>query len=104
MPKKATLIYACSECGNQSPKWLRRCPGCNARSSLLQEDAPAEERPRAGLSSGAAPMPIDAIEADVAPRISTNLPNFDRVLGGGLVIGGVTLVGGGPGIGKSHPL
>ena len=46
-------------------------------------------------------MPIDAIDADVAPRISTNLPNFDRVLGGGLVLGAVTLVGGEPGIGKS---
>jgi len=101
MPKKATLIYACTECGNQSPKWLGRCPECNAWSSFVQEDAPAEERPRAGLSSGAAPMPIDAIDADVAPRISTNLPNFDRVLGGGLVLGAVTLVGGEPGIGKS---
>jgi DNA repair protein RadA/Sms len=100
VPKKAT-IYACTECGNQSSKWLGRCPECNAWSSFVQEDAPAEERPRAGLSGGAAPMPIDAIDADVAPRISTNLPNFDRVLGGGLVLGAVTLVGGEPGIGKS---
>jgi DNA repair protein RadA/Sms len=100
--KKAASVYACTECGNQSPKWLGRCPECNAWSSFVQEDAPAEERPRAGLSSaGAAPMPIDAIDADVAPRISTNLPNFDRVLGGGLVLGAVTLVGGEPGIGKS---
>ncbi len=101
MAKKTTPVYACTECGNQSPKWLGRCPECNAWSSFVQEDAPAEERPRAGLSSGAAPMPIDAIDADVAPRISTNLPNFDRVLGGGLVLGAVTLVGGEPGIGKS---
>src|SRR5438067_5741399 len=99
---KRAAVYACSECGNQTSKWLGRCPECNAWSSYVQEDAPSEERPRAGLSSaGAAPMPIDAIDADVAPRISTNLPNFDRVLGGGLVLGAVTLVGGEPGIGKS---
>src|SRR5436309_4003989 len=101
MAKKAT-VYACSECGNQAAKWLGRCPECNAWSSYVQEDATAEEPPRAGLSSGGArPMPIDAIDADVAPRVSTNLPNFDRVLGGGLVLGAVTLVGGEPGIGKS---
>jgi DNA repair protein RadA/Sms len=101
MPKKAT-IYACTSCGNQTSKWLGRCPECNAWSSYVQEDAPAEEPRRTGLSSaGASPMPIDAIDADLAPRISTNLPNFDRVLGGGLVLGAVTLVGGEPGIGKS---
>jgi DNA repair protein RadA/Sms len=101
MAKKAT-VYACTECGNQTSKWLGRCPECNAWSSYVQEDAPGDERPRAGLSSGGArPMPIDAIDADVAPRVSTNLPNFDRVLGGGLVLGAVTLVGGEPGIGKS---
>src|ERR1051326_2561250 len=101
MAKKAT-VYACTECGNQTSKWLGAGPECNAWSSYVQEDAPGDERPRAGLSSGGArPMPIDAIDADVAPRVSTNLPNFDRVLGGGLVLGAVTLVGGEPGIGKS---
>lgn len=53
------------------------------------------------MSAATAPVPINAIDFDVAPRISTNLPNFDRVLGGGLVLGGVVLVGGEPGIGKS---
>src|SRR5262249_33671501 len=100
MPRKSS-IYSCTSCGNQTSKWLGRCPACNAWSSYVQEDAPAEERPRAGLSAGAAPMPIDAIDADLAPRISTHLPNLDRVLGGGLVLGAVTLVGGEPGIGKS---
>ena len=98
MAKKA-VVFSCTECGNQAPKWLGRCPECNAWNSYGQEET-AAQRP-ASLSASAAPMPIDAIEADVAPRISTNLPNLDRVLGGGLVIGGVTLVGGEPGIGKS---
>src|SRR6266542_890023 len=99
MAKKAT-IYACTECGNQATKWLGRCPECNAWNSYAQEEA-AEQRPRSTLSAGGGPMPIDAIDADLAPRISTNLPDFDRVLGGGLVLGAVTLVGGEPGIGKS---
>src|SRR5262249_22587092 len=60
--------------------------------------APAQA---AGLSSSAEPVPLGAIGADVVPRLSTNLPSLDRVLGGGLVAGGVTLVGGEPGIGKS---
>src|ERR1051326_3135959 len=101
MAKKAT-VYACTECGNQTSKWLGRGPEGHARGSYRHGAAPGDERPRAGLSSaGARPMPIDAIDADVAPRVSTNLPNFDRVLGGGLVLGAVTLVGGEPGIGKS---
>jgi len=95
--KKAT-IYACVECGNQATKWLGRCPECNAWNSYAEEEKAPKER--AALGGGSA-MPIDAIDADVAPRISTRLPNFDRVLGGGLVLGGVTLVGGEPGIGKS---
>jgi DNA repair protein RadA/Sms len=53
------------------------------------------------MSASSAPMAIGAIDADTAPRITTNLPSLDRVLGGGLVLGGVTLVGGEPGIGKS---
>ena len=99
MAKKA-LVFSCTECGNQSAKWLGRCPDCNAWNSYAQEDiAPAG--PASALSSASAPMPIDKIDTDATPRISTNLPNLDRVLGGGLVAGAVVLVGGEPGIGKS---
>jgi DNA repair protein RadA/Sms len=92
VPKKAT-IFACNECGNQATKWLGRCPECNAWNSYAQEQTPA---PVEG-----APLSINAIDSDVTPRITTRLPNLDRVLGGGLVLGAVTLVGGEPGIGKS---
>jgi DNA repair protein RadA/Sms len=98
---KKTAVFSCTECGSQSPKWLGRCPDCNAWNSFAQEEV-ANAAPQPYSMGGAgAPMPIDAIGADVAPRISTNLPNLDRVLGGGLVLGAVTLVGGEPGVGKS---
>jgi DNA repair protein RadA/Sms len=98
--KKSAIIFSCTECGGQSPKWLGRCPDCNAWNSYAQEDAPAD-RPATAMSASVAPVRIDAIETDLTPRLSTNLPNLDRVLGGGLVEGAVILVGGEPGIGKS---
>ena len=103
MPKTTTTtLFSCTECGSQSPKWLGRCPDCNAWNSFAQEEVVANATPQPYALGGAgAPMPIDAVDSDIAPRISTNLPNLDRVLGGGLVLGGVTLVGGEPGIGKS---
>jgi len=100
MAKKA-IVYSCIECGAQASKWLGRCPECNAWNSYAQEDAPAALAHPSALSAGTAPMPIGAIDFDAVPRISTRIPNLDRVLGGGLVSGAVTLVGGEPGIGKS---
>jgi len=97
---KKAAVFSCTECGSQSPKWLGRCPDCNAWNSFAQEEVATHQRPHA-MSASTAPMPIDAIEADLSPRISTNIPALDRVLGGGLVAGAVTLVGGEPGIGKS---
>ncbi|MGZ8796805.1 MAG: DNA repair protein RadA [Thermoanaerobaculia bacterium] len=100
MAKKNAVVFSCSECGSQSSKWLGRCPDCNAWNSYAQEDVPPAASPTS-LSTGTSPMPIDQIEADLTPRISTRLPNLDRVLGGGVVSGSVVLVGGEPGIGKS---
>ncbi|HSP33700.1 MAG TPA: DNA repair protein RadA [Thermoanaerobaculia bacterium] len=99
MAKKAA-VFSCIDCGAQSPKWIGRCPECNAWNTYAQEDV-APPAPANALSTGAAPQPLDAIDADDAPRISTRLPDLDRVLGGGLVPGAVVLVGGEPGIGKS---
>ncbi|HKR62789.1 MAG TPA: DNA repair protein RadA [Thermoanaerobaculia bacterium] len=99
MAKKA-IVFSCLECGAQASKWLGRCPDCNAWNSYAQEDAPATATHATALSAGA-PMPIGAIDFDAAPRVSTRMASLDRVLGGGLVLGAVTLVGGEPGIGKS---
>jgi DNA repair protein RadA/Sms len=101
MSKKATIVYSCTECGSQATKWLGRCPDCNAWNSFAEEQAAAPAGPATAMSASGAPVPIDGIEADDIPRISTGLPDFDRVLGGGLVAGSVVLVGGEPGIGKS---
>jgi DNA repair protein RadA/Sms len=98
--RKATTIYACVECGNQATKWIGRCPECNAWNSYAEEESATPSS--AGLSSnGAAPISIAEIGDETAPRISSHIAALDRVLGGGVVVGGVTLVGGEPGIGKS---
>ena len=96
MAKKAATIYACVECGNQATKWLGRCPECNAWNSYAAEDVAAKSS-----TPGSAPVRIGDIDSDSSPRITTRIPALDRVLGGGLVPGAVTLVGGEPGVGKS---
>ena len=100
MAKKA-IVFSCTECGAQASKWLGRCPDCNAWNSYAQEEAPTATSQPTGLSASTAPVPINAIEEDDSPRVSTRMASLDRVLGGGLVLGAVTLVGGEPGIGKS---
>ena len=97
---KKVVVFSCTECGAQASKWLGRCPDCNAWNSYAQEDALAAAMPATAMSAGA-PLPIDAVDFDTVPRVSTTIPSLDRVLGGGLVAGAVTLVGGEPGIGKS---
>src|SRR5437763_5814954 len=96
LAKKAAAVYSCTECGSQSPKWLGRCPDCNTWNSYGEEQLSPVL-----TASGAMPVAINAIGGDTAHRISTDIAGLDRVLGGGLVSGAVTLVGGEPGIGKS---
>jgi len=95
--KKATTIYACVECGNQATKWIGRCPECHAWNSYAEE----ESQSSAAVKTSSAAIGIAEIDGDEAPRVSTRIPALDRVLGGGLVFGAVTLVGGEPGVGKS---
>lgn len=91
--------FVCQRCGFQSGKWHGRCPSCDAWDSLVEETAGVgRSRPQA---RAAEPVPYpDVASADLI-RTSTGLSEFDRVLGGGLVPGGVVLVGGEPGVGKS---
>ena len=102
---KAKTAYVCSECGGESSKWQGQCPHCSAWNTLLETRIEAA-RPAAvnrfSATAGTAEVKtLSTIEARDLPRISTTIDEFDRVLGGGLVPGGVILIGGDPGIGKS---
>jgi len=99
---RTRTIYACTECGGQSPKWQGQCPGCGAWNTLVESlaaTAPTRFESVAGARS--AITRLSSVEARATQRIPTGLEEFDRVLGGGLVPGGVILLGGDPGIGKS---
>lgn len=101
---KAKTHFVCQACGYQAPKWLGRCPGCQEWNTLVEERIIEEklpERDLLGVESRAIPMPITAIVPEERGRLQTGIHEFDRVLGGGIVYGSVTLVGGDPGIGKS---
>jgi len=100
MAKKPVKVFSCTECGSQSPKWIGRCPDCGAWNTFIEESSGGEADSRR-LSDDSVSTPIAAIDLDEAPRLASGLSAFDRVLGGGLVPGGVVLVGGEPGIGKS---
>jgi DNA repair protein RadA/Sms len=100
---KDKTLFVCNECGGQVQKWQGQCPHClawNTLSEQIAESRPASAR-HAHLAGAGALTPLSAVEAKDAPRIATGLTEFDRVLGGGLVKGGVVLLGGDPGIGKS---
>ncbi|WP_027213340.1 DNA repair protein RadA [Burkholderia sp. WSM2232] len=99
---KAKTVYVCSECGGQSPKWAGQCPSCQAWNTLVESVAEAPSTHRFQSLAKSAPVRrLSDIEASDVPRFSTGVGEFDRVLGGGLVPGGVVLIGGDPGIGKS---
>ena len=107
MAKEKTL-FTCTECGGTSPRWLGKCPSCNAWNTLIEsvaEAGPGKNRYSgaqfAGLAQAQAVMPLAAIEATDIARTPSGIDELDRVLGGGIVEGGVVLIGGDPGIGKS---
>ena len=101
MAKQKTL-YTCTECGGQAPKWQGQCPRCGVWNTLLETIAsPASARFESVAGARSAVTPLASVKARASSRIQTGLEEFDRVLGGGLVPGGVILLGGDPGIGKS---
>ena len=103
MKKKAKTIFSCQTCGYQAPKWMGKCPDCGTWDSFVEERVvPSTRSGKAGgLSPAATPVAIDSIELDIEHRLHTEIQEFDRVLGGGLVFGTLILIGGDPGIGKS---
>jgi len=106
MTKPPKTVFACQECGAQSPKWLGRCPDCGAWNSLVEERADESGVAPAGghryaVNGAASARLYSEIEIEQHARLSTGIDEFDRVLGGGVVPGSLVLLGGEPGIGKS---
>jgi DNA repair protein RadA/Sms len=105
--KGPRTVYACQNCGNQSRKWLGKCPDCGGWNTFVEEReraAPKEgaHGPRSGLRlRECKPIPFTEIEAQNDSREVTGIEEFDRVLGGGIVPGSLVLIGGEPGIGKT---
>jgi DNA repair protein RadA/Sms len=101
---KAKTHFVCQACGYQAPKWLGRCPGCQEWNTFVEERVIEEkfpERDLLGFESEVVPTPITEIVGEERGRFQIGIGEFDRVLGGGIVLGSVILVGGDPGIGKS---
>ena len=101
---KTKTMYACTECGASASKWQGQCPGCGGWNTLVEtlvETVPANGKRFAALGGVAHLQALADIEAREEDRLPTGMGEFDRVLGGGLVAGGVVLIGGDPGIGKS---
>jgi DNA repair protein RadA/Sms len=100
---KAKTVYTCTECGGQTPKWQGQCPHCNAWNTLVETvaETPSTSRFAALAPQSTGLQKLAEVEAAEVLRHPTGIAEFDRVLGGGLVPGGVVLIGGDPGIGKS---
>jgi DNA repair protein RadA/Sms len=101
---KTKTVHTCTECGGQVLRWQGQCPHCQAWNTLIEtiaEAAPAGSNRYARITDAGKPRRLSEVEAREESRIRSGVEEFDRVLGGGLVPGGVVLIGGEPGIGKS---
>lgn len=105
---KSKTEYQCAECGHRTAKWHGKCPGCGSWNTLTEGLAPTTKSTHGARTfrlpeeaESNVPTPLDAVGGEAAERRKTGIGELDRVLGGGLVPGGLVLVGGDPGIGKS---
>lgn len=103
---KSREVFVCDQCGNESLQWQGLCPACGAGDSLRRVAVAARSKPerRTLAATTAEPQLLSQVAERDEPRVPTGMEELDRVLGGGLVLGSVTLLGGDPGIGKSTML
>lgn len=105
MAKGKKTVFFCQECGHESPKWMGQCPACKKWNTFVEETVTPSQGKAAGPGSGgmraAEPVSLSQVQINEEERIHTGIKELDRVLGGGIVGGSMTLVGGDPGIGKS---
>ena len=103
MAKAKANIFYCTSCGYESSKWLGQCPGCKEWNSFVEEPVRATKSAVGGYRKPEMSIPIvlNEVSATNEERVATGFSEFDRVLGGGIVPGGLILIGGDPGIGKS---
>ena len=103
MAKAKKTVFFCQECGYESPKWMGQCPGCKSWNTFVEETVSPNQtkHQEATGRKKAEPVALSEISLDEEDRIHTGIKELDRVLGGGIVQGSMTLVGGDPGIGKS---
>ena len=104
MAKAKTSAFFCQNCGYESAKWMGQCPGCKEWNTFVEELVDRKALSGSGKrkpASEAKPVPLSSIVASDEERVSTNMKELDRVLGGGIVRGSLVIVGGDPGIGKS---
>jgi len=99
--KKPKTIYICQKCSATTSKWVGKCPECGEWNTIIEElISPVQASPRLSLGDNK-PIPITQVKRATAPRLVTNIKEFDRIVGGGIVLGSTALIGGDPGIGKS---
>jgi DNA repair protein RadA/Sms len=98
---KSKTLFECIECGFQSPKFYGKCPQCNAWNSIVESEGDEAGEPAKSAAAHAKAVRLDTIDSRETTRLLTDIPEFDRVLGGGIVPDSVILIGGEPGVGKS---
>jgi len=99
-PDKTRISYVCQQCGKESPKWVGRCPECQAWNTMVETTLTRPATPRVSVR-GEPARRLSRIELKNTDRLPLPLSELNRVLGGGLVAGSVALISGEPGIGKS---
>ena len=98
---KNQTVFVCSNCGNESPKWLGKCPACNSWNTFYEEKIVTSKVSGEKKAVSAEVKKLNSVEIEKYSRYKTGYEELDRVLGGGLVQGSLVLLGGEPGIGKS---